>query len=311
MKTIEILSRHPENPLITPDDIPGAMQVFNPSPVLFNDEIILLVSVVLFDCPYGGETRVARSSDGIHFRIDDQPFINLDKNVYPYSIAHQHVIDNRVTRIGDDYFILTPVATRNFDGPCTILGKTCDFNNYEVIDIVTLPRNRGASLFPEKINNQYFKLDRPGGGKGAYGAIWLSSSPDLVHWGRYRPLLAPFAPWGGTKIGPTPPIKTKDGWLVIIHGVHTPCDGPHYRIGALLLDLNDPCKIIGQTRSYLLAPEAEYEKNGVVDNVVFPCGAIWRPEKDELMLYYGGADTCICLASGSVEEILQACRNYR
>ena len=114
--------------------------------------------------------------------------------------------------------------------------------------------------------------------------------------------------WGTQKIGPTPPIRTASGWLVIVHGVFRPCDGPHYSIGAILLDLEDPCRVIGKTTSFLLTPEEPYETNGLVDNVVFPCGAIADERGDELHLYYGAADTCICLATGSLSAVIEACK---
>ena len=302
-----ILKRHPANPLISPDDCPGVYAVFNPSPVMHDGKTILLLSMAFFKSRTP-ETRVARSDDGIHFTIAEEPFINLDGLPYPFDIVCWNVIDSRVTWIDDAYYILTPISTVKFDTAVTILGRTKDFNKYELIDIVALPRNRGASLFPEKINGKYYRLDRPGAGTGSYGSIWLSSSPDLIHWGGFRPLLHPgYAKWNGTKIGPTPPIRTEEGWLVIVHGVRTPCDGARYYISAVLLDLEDPCKIIGKAYSYLLGPEQDYETRGNVDNVVFPCGAIADYDKDELRLYYGAADTRICLATGSLGEVVQAC----
>lgn len=303
----KILTRHPANPLISPDDYPGVMQMFNPSPVMYNGETILLVSMIFFKNDRLGETRVARSTDGIHFTIADEPFIKLDTSAYPYDIVCKHTIDNRVTQIGDTYYILTPTSAWPHQGSATILGKTKDFKTYEVMEIITLPRNRGASLFPETINGKYYKLDRPGAGTGSQGDIWLSASPDLIFWGEYRPVLCPYAHWNMSKIGPTPPIKTRQGWLVIIHGVCQPCDGTHYSIGAMLLDLEQPWKVIGKTASTLLNPETDYETRGWVDNVVFPCGAIADEAKDELKLYYGAADTRICLATGSLSEVVTAC----
>ncbi|MBN1445176.1 MAG: glycoside hydrolase family 130 protein [Candidatus Omnitrophica bacterium] len=302
----KMLKRHPANPLIKPEDYPGVSQIFNPSPAMYKNKTVLLLSMCFFNS-MGGETRVAESEDGIHFKIDDRSFINLADKPFPYDIVNQHIIDNRVTKIGDTYYILTPVGTAKYDVPCTVLGKTKDFKSYEVIEIITLPQNRGASLFPEKIGGKYYKLDRPRAGRG-FGSIWLSSSPDLIHWGCYRPLLAPgYTRWAGEKIGPTPPIKTDKGWLVIIHGVRTTLGIDFYSLGAVLLDIENPCRIIGKTISYLLTPEKDYEINGVSNNVVFACGAIADGEKDELRLYYGGADKCICLATGSLSEIADAC----
>lgn len=305
-----ILTRHPSNPLIRVDDYPGYMTIFNPSPARYKGKTILLVSMIPFGSERGGETHVAVSDDGIEFEIRDEPFINLHEHPHPFSDFCCHVIDNRVTRIGDTYYILTPTRARiQATSPITVLGRTKDFKTYEPIEIIDYPKVRGTSLFPEKINGKYYKLIRIGAGTGCHGEIWMSSSPDLIHWGAYRHFLNPgtVGGWDGQKIGPTPPIRTEQGWLEIMHGVNTPCDGSHYYVGALLLDLAEPWKIIGRTTSYLLAPEEPYETSGHVDNVVFPCGALVDEDRDELRLYYGAADTCIGLATGKLSDVIQAC----
>ncbi|NJD01897.1 MAG: glycosidase [Ruminiclostridium sp.] len=306
-----ILKRHSGNPLIQIGDHPGVAQIYNPSPVMYNGETILLVSVVDHKTVKTGrdvgQTRIARSRDGIHFELGRENFIDMGTMQYPYNLT-KHFIDNRVTKIGDTYYIITPVMMDGFDSPVGVLGKTGDFASYERIEIITQPRNRGASLFPEKINGKYYKLDRPGGGDGGNGDIWISASPDLVHWGEFKPVLAAnYKFWNMMKIGPTPPIKTDKGWLDIIHGVFTPAGGTYYYIGAMLLDPEQPWKVIGKTSSYLLKPEMDYERYGNCDNTVFPCGAIADCDKDELRLYYGACDSCICLATGSLSEIVEAC----
>ena len=308
----KILKRHPQNPLLHVKDYPGIAQIYNPSPVMFGDETILLVSVVEHAATKGygrdvGQTRVARSKDGINFELGSENFIDTQAEGMPWDLYH-HFIDNRVTKIDDTYYIITPVMVKGFDSPVGMLGKTKDFKTYERIEIITQPKNRGASLFPEKINGKYYKLDRPGGGDGGNGDIWISASTDLVHWGEFKPVLAAgYRFWNVNKIGPTPPIKTDKGWLVITHGVFTPAGGTYYYVGAMLLDLEEPWKVIGKTNSYLLGPETDYERHGNCDNTVFPCGAIADYEKDELRLYYGACDNYICLATGSLSEVVQAC----
>lgn len=307
-----ILKRHPKNPLIHVKDYPGIAQIYNPSPVQFGDETLLLVSVVEHAAKKGygrdvGQTRVARSKDGISFNLGTENFIDTQADGMPWDLYH-HFIDNRVTKIDDWYYIITPVIVHGFDSPVGMLGRSRDFRSYERIEIITAPKNRGASLFPEKINGKYWKLDRPGGGDGSNGDIWISSSPDLVHWGCFKPLLAAgYRFWNNQKIGPTPPIKTDKGWLDIIHGVFTPAGGTYYYIGAILLDLKEPWKVIGKTNSYLLGPEEDYERHGNCDNTVFPCGAIADTEKDKLRVYYGACDNYICLAEGKLSEVVEAC----
>jgi len=303
----KILKRHSENPIITREDIDGAMVVFNPSPVMYEGKTILLLSVYDFASQHRAGGRVARSADGIHFEIDEQPFVDYRSRGGLFERIGGH-IDSRITPVEDAYYLLTPAFCEG-EGPFIVMGKTRDFTSYEPLEIVGMPPNRGSSLFPEKINGKYCRLDRPGAGDDT-ASIWLSFSPDLTHWGCHRPLLKPgYAKWNRIKIGPTPPLKTPEGWLVIVHGVFswTVADR-HYYIGAMLLDLEDPSRIIGKTQSWLLAAEEDYEVRGQVDNVVFPCGAIADVDKDELRIYYGAADTCVGLASGSLAEVLEACK---
>jgi len=314
----KIMKRHPKNPLISPDDIPNTFAVFNPSPVMYGDKTILLLSVYSHcikgdGCASKG-IYIATSDDGIKFDIQhDKPFIDFDDPENPFTFVNGGVIDCRITKIEDIYYIVTPLNSGG-EGPFAFLGKTEDFKTYTPIEVISLPPNRGASLFPEKINGKYYKLDRPssgGGGHGNDGSIWLASSPDLIHWGCHRPLIRPgFAIWNILKVGPTPPIKTPEGWLEIIHGIMTWGGGcsSHYYIGAVLLDLENPEKVIGKMKSYLLAPEEPYEAIGIVNSVCFPCGAIGNLEKDELRLYYGAADKHVCLATGSLSEVVEACK---
>ena len=308
----KIFKRCEANPLIHVKNYDGVAQIYNPSPVQFGDETVLLVSVVEHGATRGygrdvGQTRVARSKDGINFTISEKDFIDVQATGMPWDLYH-HFIDNRITKIDDTYYIITPVMVNGYESPVGMLGKTKDFENYERIEIITAPRNRGASLFPEKINGSYYKLDRPGGGDGSGGDIWISASPDLVHWGEFKPVLAAgYRFWNVEKIGPTPPIKTDKGWLTIIHGVFSPAGGTYYYLGAMLLDLDEPWKVIGKTNSPILQPEMDYELHGNCDNTIFACGAIADYENDQIKLYYGGCDYCICLATGSMSELVEAC----
>lgn len=311
MDPTKILQRHPANPLLDPDDFPGINTLFNPSPFLLEGKICLLVSVTKFNGGPEGrfrETRLATSEDGIHFTLADQALIDQESLPPPVNRLGG-IIDNRVTKIGEEFYFISPQGTWEigFSGCCAVMYKTRDFKDIECVDIVTLPGNRGSSLFPEKIGGFYWRLDRPGEGE-MKGTVWISRSPDLIHWGHFRPLLAGgYAMWNTAKIGPTPPIRVAEGWLVILHGVDQPCDGTHYYISAMLLDAENPGKILGKMHSYLLAPRERYETTGQVDNVVFPCGALAFPERDELWLYYGAADTRVCLAVGTLSHVVEAC----
>lgn len=311
-----ILKRYSGNPIITPKDFPGSKAVFNPGQTMFNGKTLLLVSV-LHNKPYCFKgvqqmttTHVAVSDDGIHFDINtEEPFIYKNENE-PYKTAGDQAIDLRITKIGDTYYIIHPGC--GSWGTFGILGKTTDFKKHEYVNIISLPDNRLPCLFPEKINGLYARIDRPyrvAPNQLHYmGNLWVSYSPDLVYWGNHRPLLKPgYSHWCGTKIGPTPPIKTKEGWLVLIHGVEENSSGHRYSIGAILLDLENPEIIRGKTYSSILEPYEPYEFNGIVPNVVFICGAIADETKDEIRIYYGCADTYIGLASGRLSELVDAC----
>lgn len=302
-----MLKRFPENPIITPEDFPFAPAdvVFNPGQTTYNGKTILLVSVLSRNRPYA-ETYVAESSNGIDFTFHEKPvfFRDPDKKFGEYD---NHPIDCRVTQIGNEYYIVRPGNSEM--GCIGLMYKTNDFKTFEPVDIVALPDNRVPCIFPEKINGSYVRLDRPynHGAHPERGHIWISKSPDLIHWGQHRFLMKGFTNWCWNKIGPTVPIKTEKGWLEIIHGVSSSCSTVSYSLGAVLLDLEDPGKIIGRMESYLLTAEEDYEQNGRCPNVVFATGGIADLEKRSLRVYYGAGDTCIGLAEGDLDEIINAC----
>lgn len=309
-----ILKRHQENPIIKPADFPGAEAIMNPGQTIYNGKTILLVGVFHKSFHYHGKpgptTHIAESIDGVHFKINPEPFLQIpDEGLYKN--LDWGPIDTRITKIEDTYYIIHPGCS-NWGG-VGLLGRTKDFKKHEYIEVIALPDNRVPCLFPEKINDKYFRIDRPyrviPDGMHKLGNMWISSSPDLIHWGCHRPLMRAeeAVGWAGIKIGPTPPLKTEAGWLMITHGVSQSCTGHRYCLGAILMDLINPGKIVGKTRSQILAPYEPYELMGKVPNVVFTCGAIADYDKDQIRVYYGAADTCICLATGSLSELINAC----
>ncbi|MBN2659146.1 MAG: hypothetical protein JXR86_18980 [Spirochaetales bacterium] len=311
MEPRKILTRHENNPLIDPADYPGIISAFNPSPFELNGKICLLVSTTNTNKENNfRETFLAESTDGIHFTLSGTPLVDRSSIKDPVVKALGGIIDNRITKIDDFYYFVSPQGTWEVghQGCVSVLYKTRDFIDIEFVEVISLPWQRGCSLFPGKINGKYYRLDRPGEGAMKSG-IWISSSPDLIHWGCHRPLLSPgYAIWNGLKIGPTPPIEVDEGWLVITHGMDIPDNSMHYYIGALLLDKENPQHILGKTNSYLLAAEKDYEMFGHVNHVVFPTGAIIKAESDEILIYYGAADTRVCLASGSLSRVIEACK---
>lgn len=309
-----ILQRYEDNPIFTPENFPycDADQVFNPGQVKLPDgRTILLLSVMPINEKHA-RCHVAESTDGINFEIHPEPLFRVDEGK-PFGMLDFHPIDCRVTWFAEEKccYIMRP-GNSNW-GCCALLYKTTDFRTAEPIEIIALPHNRVPCLFPEKINGEYVRLDRPysvgAPYEKSYAHIWISRSPDLIHWGQHRPLLERgFMPWNNLKIGPTVPIKTEKGWLEIIHGVQNTFAGWRYSLGAILLDLEDPSQIIGRMDHYLLTPEVAYERQGVIPEVVFATGGIADLETRELKIYYGGADTTVNLATGNLDEILERCR---
>ena len=199
-----------------------------------------------------------------------------------------------------------------YHGPTIGIAYTYDFVTFHQLDNAYLPFNRNGVLFPRRIGGHYLMLSRPSdNGHTAFGDIFCSESPDLIHWGRHRHVLGtrPWS-WESTKIGAGPiPIETTDGWLLIYHGVLTSCNGFVYSMGAALLDLDEPWRVIARPSDYLLSPQVPYEQVGDVPNVVFPCAALVDESADRLTVYYGGADTVVCMAHGHLSELLSFVRS--
>ena len=162
-------------------------------------------------------------------------------------------------------------------------------------------------IFPRRFNNRYAMIHRPvsAGSSGAH--IWLSFSPDLIHWGDHHILLHARrgAWWDANKIGLSPPpLQTPEGWLLLYHGVRMTAGGCLYRLGLALLDLEDPCRVLRRSDEWIFAPELPYERQGDVNGVVFPCGWILDETSGEIRLYYGAADTCLALATAQLADVL-------
>ena len=319
-----IMHRYENNPIITKENFPvPAVSVFNCGQIMFEGKYLLLIAAI-YEKPLedgcGTGIHVALSEDGINFDINPEPlFKTIDWTGGAKGIYDGWVIDPRVTKIDDTYYVMRPAQIRPpvglGIGPGALLFKTKDFKTAELIECVALPPNRVPCLFPEKINGLYARIDRPysvvrvnGPGHSLDDAtthgMWVSYSPDLKFWGMHRPLLYPCMSYANYKVGPTPPIKTKDGWLEIIHGVWNENREWCYSLSAMLLDLEDPTKIIGLLDKPILTPNKDYEIYGRAENVTFACGAIVNEEKDEIRIYYGAADERIGLAIGSLSELL-------
>lgn len=291
------LQRHEKNPILTPDDIPfRCYSVFNAGATWYNGKVLLLLRVER--CDRRTSFHVATSADGVHFEVNPEPIrYPLNKTEQRYGAANR--FDMRITRMGDTYYVCH-AATGSYTC-CIGMAKTRDFVDFEPLPYLSEPHNRNAVLFPEKIDGLYVRLDRPG------SKIWCSWSPDLEFWGRCMPLNMPHLEWGHQKQGAgIVPIRTEHGWLEIYHAVANTCSSNNYYLGAMLLDLKDPSRVIAAPTEFVLAPEKDYECVGQTPNVVFTSGAVEMPD-GTLNVYYAGADTRVCLATTTVNDLVQYC----
>lgn len=298
----DLIKRYSGNPVITVKDIPGrANCVFNSGAVVVDNEIVMLASAWSSD--WTPQFLLARSKDGINFTVEPgSKFFPPEE--YPY-VPHEGIFDTRITPLEDEYYITYNVATRL--GGRIKLARTTDFTSFEDLGYITAPDHRNCVIFPEKLNGDYVRLERPNINDA--GDIYISYSPDLIHWGRTKLLLERNSRyWESAKIGPgAPPVKTDKGWLIIYHGCRESMNGFQYNMGAMLLDLNNPSRIIGKLYDCLMWPEEDYERVGQVNNVVFPTAALVFGNPDELKVYYGAADTCIALALVNTDALVNAC----
>jgi len=299
------LRRCDENPILTPDGMPfPCYAVFNAGATTFQDKVLLLLRVEDFGMNTG--FFVATSSDGVHFDVSEEP-INYPLSETEQRIVPAHRFDMRITPMDGKYYVYHAAWLSKW-GCCIGMAWTEDFVNFTPLGRLSVPSNRNAVLFPEKIGGLYARLERPLVGTGRSGmGMWVSYSPDLEFWGRPMPIVLPKIYWGAAKSGAGAiPIKTDAGWLEIYHACNQNCSVLNYHLGAMLLDLEDPSEIVAAPTDFILAAEKDYECFGQVPNVVFTSGAVVMPD-GTLNVYYGAADTRMCLAQTTVKELVEYC----
>jgi beta-1,2-mannobiose phosphorylase / 1,2-beta-oligomannan phosphorylase len=312
-----VLERHKKNPILLPNKFNWweSKAVFNCAVLLDGDRIHMLYRAVGEYEKYISRIGYASSTDGYLFNrrkeialapyeeyekygIEDPRLVEIDHQIYVSYVVLSNYVSQR------------PIAS-------TALATTTDFISYTRLGIITSKGsdNKDVVLFPQNMNRQqlpneterimYLFLHRPSSWIGSkYGvdrpSIWLGEGNSLTKFEKHTLLIKPEQQWEMLKVGAgPPPIKTKHGWLLIYHGV----DNDHvYRAGAALLDLKDPGKVLGRTTQPILEPKEPYEKNGDVNNVVFPTGASVRDAK--LFVYYGAADKVCCVATADLENLV-------
>ena len=297
-----VVWRHNNNPIIDWNPTKKSARIFNSAVLPYEDGFI---GVFRADHKNGRpQLHLGRSTDALNWDIEDEEIHWVDEQGNDYQPSYAY--DPRLVKIDDTYYI---VWCCDFGGAALGLGMTKDFKTFVRLENPFIPFNRNGVLFPRKVNDKFLLLSRPSdSGHTPFGDIFLSESPDLVHWGRHRRVMTKGGQgwWQGTKIGSgATPIETSEGWLMFYHGFSGTCNGFVYSMGAAILDKDNPSKVLYRTRDYLLTPEKEYEITGFVPNVAFPCATLQDPETGRIAIYYGAADTYVAVAYAQVDELVK------
>lgn len=322
--------RRLEKPVLTKGNIPyDASLIFNAGVAKYNGKYVMV-----FRNDYGPTEEtyptvkfrtslgLAESADGIHWTVSEKIIFD-NKSLLPTDELRRFY-DPRITVIDGNPYLCMAMDTAHGVRGC-IAEAAEDFSSFNIIS-TSVPDNRNMVLFPEKINGKYVRLERPfpvySRGKDRFD-LWLSNSPDLVFWGENELVLGvEDVPYANDKIGPAaPPVKTEKGWLTLFHAVDIDDTRgkngwektwkKRYCAGIMLLDLNEPSKVIGMSKLPLIAPETYYEtETGFRQQVIFPGGMILEPD-GEVKIYYGASDTVECLATAHVDELLALCTEPR
>ena len=299
-----MFTRYPGNPLLSRDMWPYPINsVMNAGAVMLPDGDTLLLCRVE-DRSGLSHLCAARSANGIdNWRIDANPTLLSNPKDYPEEIWG--IEDPRITYVPEleQYAVAYTSFARG--GPGVSLALTKDFRTFERFGVIMPPEDKDAALLPRRIGGRWALIHRPMTALGAH--MWISYSPDLHHWGSHKIILEARRGgwWDANKIGLcSPPIETAKGWLMIYHGVRQTASGSIYRLGLALFDLERPEVCLQRGNSWIFGPEAEYERGGDVNDVVFPCGQTIGADGDTIHLYYGAADSSIALATGSIRCML-------
>jgi len=299
----ELFDREPCNPIITVDDLPfPSNAVFNPGAVEVGGRVVLLLRVE--DREGRSYLTVARSRNGVDgWEIEDRPLIAPEPASPEYPYENYGCEDARITYLPElaTYAICYTIYSPH--GPGVAIATTKDFSSVCKMGLILHPNNKDAAMFPRRVGDRWIMLHRPVSGDIEH--IWVTYSPDLVHWGAPRCLVpergGPW--WDGVRVGAgAPPIETDAGWLLIYHGVKVMPGGALYRLGLALADRSDPSKLLCRCPSWVFGAKERYERSGDVPNVVYTCGAIVRD--GEVWVYYGAADACVCLARARLDKLI-------
>lgn len=303
MSASELFQRYSKNPILSAADWPYTVNaVLNPGVARLGAETVLLVRVE--DRTGLSHLCVARSRDGLgDWTIDADQRLLPDLRSEPERFG---IEDPRITLCGAEYMIVYTGYSNA--GPLVRLASTRDFVSFEPHGTLMPPEDKDAALFPHTFDGRWALIHRPVATAPRHMAhIWLSWSPDLHYWGDNAILLPAREGgwWDAHKVGlGPPPLLTPRGWLLLYHGVRVTAAGAIYRLGLALLDAEQPQQVLARSSEWIFGPDAPYERAGDVPEVVFPCGWLLQDDGDTLRLYYGAADTSICIATASLAALL-------
>ncbi len=299
-----LITRYQNNPILTKGDVPYPVATVHNAAVVKHDGKYVMI---FRSHKLNGRSILGKavSKDGYTFIVDEKPFMVPATNGIFKEYEAYGVEDPRIVCIDGEYLITYSAYSKH--GVRVGLLKTKDFNTTERFSLITEADYRNVVIFPEKFNGLYVRLDRPHSEISPW-SVWISYSPDLKYWGESKLIMKPMQyHWDEMKIGPgAPPIKTARGWLHIYHGVFPTMDGCIYRLGAALHNLVDPSVIVAVADEWILQPEQSYEITGYVHNVVFCCGAVLEDDGN-LKIYWGGADTVMCVGTVNIESLVDFC----
>ncbi|MEE9604856.1 MAG: hypothetical protein V3V70_04715 [Candidatus Scalindua sp.] len=301
----ELFTRYSNNPILSASDWPYCVNsVFNAGATIVDGETLLLVRVE--DKRGISHLTVARSKDGFSdWKVDSEPTFAPNPENYPEEIWG--IEDPRVTKLDEGDIWGITYTSYSVGGPLVSLATTRDFRQFKRLGCLTHPENKDAALFPCRFKGRWAMIHRPSTTFQLGAHIWISFSPDMKHWGDHH-LLIPArrgAWWDANKIGLNPPpLRTDEGWLILYHGVRETAAGSLYRLGLVLLDLDDPGKLIHRSDEWVFGPDKDYERMGDIADIVFPCGWVLDEKKDEIRLYYGAADTVMAVATASFKNVM-------
>lgn len=309
----EYFKRYKGNPILTPENWPYKVgSVFNPGAIKFNNEVLLLVRVE--DKQGYSHLTIARSKDGkTNWQINSEPTLTAEPEfgeaIFGLEDPRTVWLENRQEYIITCVSFFDKVAG---EPPGISLIATKDFLNFQRLGRKLMPLNKDASLFPKTFKGCYALINRPI--VEGRADIWVSFSKDLDFFGKHRVLIPTrHRAWDSSRVGiGPPPIETSDGWLIIYHGARDTASGTIYRMGLALLDL-ETLEVIGRSRDWVFGPKESYERVGDTDDVVFPCGAVIDEKTNELLVYYGAADSVVALATANLNDILaylKKCTEY-